>query len=153
MPGAVVSYMTATPNLGEFVDTNVLVYAFDGSPQVAGRRLAAQELVARLWETRSGCLSTQVLQEFFAVSTRKIKVPMSTEQAYSVVETYAAWAVHRPTPADVLDAIQLHQQHQIAFWDALIIRSAQAMNCRVLWSEDLTPGQVVGELTIRNPFA
>jgi predicted nucleic acid-binding protein len=60
--------------------------------------------------------------------------------------------VHRPLVDDILAAIELHQRHSVSFWDALILRSAQASQCSVLWSEDLQNGQRWGNLEVRNPF-
>lgn len=46
-----------------FVDTNVLIYAHDRDAGLKHER--AKELLIRLWNEGNGCLSTQVLQEFF----------------------------------------------------------------------------------------
>ena len=53
-----------------FVDTNVLVYAFDksGSP----KKQAAQRLMNELMDEDLLRLSTQVLQELFVTLTRKV---------------------------------------------------------------------------------
>lgn len=67
--GRATNYMSAeSPR--EFVDANVLVYAFDAS--AAGKRQAAQRLVERLWQTGGGCVSVQVLQEFFVTVTKNV---------------------------------------------------------------------------------
>ncbi len=61
---------------GRFVDTNVLVYAHDRS---AGTKHArARALLEELWDGRDGCLSVQVLQEFFVAVTRKVPRPLDT---------------------------------------------------------------------------
>ena len=52
----------------EFIDTTILVYAFDAS--AGSKQVAAGELLERLWHTGHGCLSVQVLQEFFVTVTR-----------------------------------------------------------------------------------
>ena len=71
----------------EFVDANVLVYAFDAS---AGRKKAAAErLLARLWEAGTGCLSVQVLQEFFVTVTGKVAQPLSVDEAADRVREFA----------------------------------------------------------------
>jgi predicted nucleic acid-binding protein len=57
-----------------FVDTNVLVYAHDDS--AGAKRDQARLLVEQLWDSREGCLSVQVLQEFFVTVTRKIARPL-----------------------------------------------------------------------------
>lgn len=132
----------------EFVDTNILIYAFDRS---AGRkRDAAVALLDRLWNGREGCVSLQVLQEFYVTSTRKLSMP--ARDALTQVERLGKWTVHRPDFEDVTAAIQLHQAGNISFWDALIVRSAQRLGCGVLWSEDLADAQRWEALTVRNPF-
>ena len=70
--------MSETTNL-QFVDTNVLIYAHDLS---AGPKHArANELLRQLWQTRAGCLSIQVLQEFYVNVTRKVASPLPPETA------------------------------------------------------------------------
>jgi predicted nucleic acid-binding protein len=61
--------------------------------------------------------------------------------------------VHTPDACDVLKAIRIQQRYAISFWDAMIIRSAEALDCRVIWSEDLNPGQYYGEVKVVNPFS
>ena len=141
--------MSADRPLGEFVDTNILIYAFDRS--AGDKHRIAVDLMTRLWTERRGCISLQVLQEFYVASTRKLKLP--TDEAASQVRRLGLWRVHRPLVNDILAAIDLHQRHSVSFWDALILRSAQASQCSVLWSEDLSHGQRWGGLEVRNPFA
>lgn len=82
--------MNAEPQR-DFVDANVLVYAFDAS---AGRKQrAAQALLERLWESSSWCVSIQVLQEFFVIVTKKVSQPLSVEEAKARVREFAAWKV------------------------------------------------------------
>ena len=132
----------------EFVDTNILIYAFD---QTAGtKRDAAAALLTRLWSERAGCLSLQVLQEFYVTTTRKLSLPPG--EALVQVERLGKWTVHRPGVADILLAIQLHRAKKVSFWDAMILRSAMASGCHLLWSEDLTDGQRWDGLVVRNPF-
>jgi predicted nucleic acid-binding protein len=141
--------MSADEPRGEFVDTNILIYAFD---RTAGEkhRIAA-ELVTRLWMERRGWISLQVMQEFYVTATGKLKLP--ADQAASQVRRLRLWRVHRPLVEDILAAIELHQHHSVSFWDSLILRSAHATQCSVLWSEDLSSGQRWGSLEVRNPFA
>ena len=140
--------MSADRPLGEFVDTNILIYAFDRS--AGDKHHIAVDLMTRLWTDRRGCISLQVLQEFYVAGTRKLKLP--TDEAASQVRRLGLWRVHRPLVNDILAAIELHQRHSVSFWDALILRSAQASQCSVLWSEDLQNGQRWGNLEVRNPF-
>jgi predicted nucleic acid-binding protein len=141
--------MSADAPSGEFVDTNILIYAFDRSAGEKHRE--AVELVTRLWMERCGWISLQVMQEFYVAATRKLKLP--ADQATLQVRRLRLWRVHRPLAEDVVEAIELHQRHAVSFWDALILRSAQASQCSILWSEDLSDGQQWGNLEVRNPFA
>jgi predicted nucleic acid-binding protein len=133
---------------GEFVDTNVLIYAFDAT--AGDKRRVAVELISRLWLDRRGCISLQVLQEFYVAVTRKLI--LAPEQAALQVSRLGRWRVHRPSLEDVLRAIELHRVHSVSFWDGLILRSAQASQCSILWSEDMSSGQRWGNLEVRNPF-
>lgn len=132
-----------------FVDTNVLAYAHDAaSPR---KRAVAAELVARLWREGGGCLSIQVLQEFFVTVTRNgAPAPAAVE---ALVSDYARWTLHEPHARDVLAAIELHRRAQISFWDAMIVRSASVLRCEVLYTEDLNAGQELDGVLVVNPFA
>jgi predicted nucleic acid-binding protein len=134
-----------------FVDSNVLVYSYDAD---AGEKHAtARSILTDLWESRTGAVSTQVLQEFYVTVTRKVPKPLAKRAARAVVDTYRAWPVHRPEVDDVIAASELEERHQLSFWDALIIVSAQRSGARTLLSEDLQDGRRIGELIIVNPFA
>jgi predicted nucleic acid-binding protein len=141
----------AAEHARQFVDANVLVYAYDAS---AGRKkIAAEELLARLWEAGDGCLSVQVLQEFFVTVTAKVAEPLSVDEAADRVREFGAWTVFAPAANDVLRAIELHKQNKLNFWDAMIVHAAAELGCDVLWSEDLSDGQTIRGVRIENPFA
>lgn len=135
----------------QFVDTNVLVYAHDRS--AGEKHTRARELVLALWESGDGCLSVQVLQEFYVTVTRKVADPIGLHMAAQLVADLGAWTVHRPGVEDVLDAIRLQARYAISFWDAMILTSAGQLSCDMLWSEDLNAGQTYGAVEVRNPFA
>lgn len=132
-----------------FVDTNVLIYAHDVT--AGDKHGRARALLEELWDTREGCLSVQVLQEFFVTTTRKIPKPLEAPAAGQVINDLALWHVHAPAARDVLAAIDIHQQTGASFWDAMIIRSAQELGCRTLYSEDLNPQTYAG-VRVSNPF-
>lgn len=134
----------------QFVDTNVLVYAYDKSAGVKHEQ--AESILQSLWESRNGCLSIQVLQEFYVTATRKIAQPLSTAQASQIVADLGTWPIHKPDVEDVLSAIQLHGRYDISFWDAMIVHSANQFACHILWSEDLNAGQVYQQVHVQNPF-
>lgn len=134
-----------------FVDTNVLVYAHDTS---AGRKHErARALLEQLWDTGDGCLSVQILQEFFVNVTRKIPAPLDAAAAKEIVADLSHWRVHVPAADDVLGAIGLHQRTGISFWDAMMVRSAVEIGCGVIYSEDLSHSQLYDGARVENPFA
>lgn len=135
----------------EFVDTNILVYAHDVT--AGAKHTQAKALVASLWSSGNGCLSIQVLQEFYVNVTRKVSRPLGPEAAQQLIEDLGTWVVHSPSPEDVVEAIRLNQTAQLSFWDAMILTSAARLGCSTVWSEDLRSGQAVGQLMIENPFA
>ena len=92
----------------QFVDTNVLVYAHDVT--AGDKHSRARALVAELWDTREGCLSVQVLQEFFVTVTRKIPRPLEASATAQIIDDLAHWHVHAPAAGDVLAAIDIHQR-------------------------------------------
>ncbi len=134
-----------------FVDTNIFFYARDRG---AGSKYAiARELLERLWEERTGVLSTQVLQEFYVNVRRKLEPPLSTQEARTIISDYLRWSVVVNTGESILAAIDLEDQFQLSFWDALIVQAAQASGAETLYSEDLADGQRYGSVTVVNPFA
>jgi len=134
----------------EFVDANVLVYAYDAS--AGKKKAAAEQLLAQLWETGTGCLSVQVLQEFFVTVIGKVAKPLSIEEAADRVREFGAWKVFAPGADDVLRAIALQKETKLSFWDAMIVHAAAELGCDVLWTEDLNDGQVIRGVRIRDPF-
>jgi predicted nucleic acid-binding protein len=135
----------------EFVDANVLVYACDASADHKFR--VAGQLLERLWESGTGCISIQVVQEFFVSVTRKVPRPLSVEEATERIREFARWKVFAPVIGDVLEAIALQKQAKLSFWDAMIVQAAVESGCHILWTEDLSDGQMLRGVRIRNPFA
>ena len=135
----------------QFVDTNVLIYAHDRS--AGSKHERTRTLLKELWDSRSGCLSIQVLQEFYVNITRKVTNPLSPEAAAAIITDLSAWQIHRPDVSDLIEAIRLQTRLQLSFWDAMIIASANRLGCHTVWSEDLNAGQTYGQTIVRNPFA
>lgn len=133
----------------EFVDTNILVYAYVATGE---KQEVAIALVDRLWDEHSGALSVQVLQEFYVNATRKITKPMGPDAAVDTLHNLARWRVHSPLPDDVIAAATLSTRHRLSFWDAMIVRSAAELRCDTLWTEDLNDGQVIEGVRVANPF-
>jgi predicted nucleic acid-binding protein len=132
-----------------FVDTNVLVYADDGA--APAKQARARALIGDLFAAGSGVLSLQVLREYFVVATGKLGI--GAEEARRKVEIYSHFDVVTSDVDDLLAAIDLHRLHGLTLWDALIVQSALAARCGLLYSEDLQHGRRFGSVRIENPFA
>ena len=142
--------MNIDPQQDYFLDTSILVYAYDSSAGL--KHSLAREFVEECWENENGCLSIQVLQEFYVTVTRKIKSLLEPQTARQIIADLAHWRVHSPEASDILQAIDLRQSHQLAFWDAMVVQSAMCLGCKQLISEELAHGQTFGEVSVVNPF-
>lgn len=134
----------------QFVDTNILIYAHDLSS--GQKHTQARGLIQELWQSGEGCLSVQVLQEFYVNVTQRVAKPLALEVAAQIIADLSVWQIHRPGVEDVLDAIRLQDRYQISFWDAMIIASAVQLGCQTLWTEDLNSGRVYDRVTVLSPF-
>lgn len=131
-----------------FLDTNVLLYADDADAETKQQR--AREILADSLRSGTGVISTQVLQEFFAVSTRKMGVDL--EVARRKVELMGTMDLVQVDLDLILAAIDLSRLHSFSFWDGLIVRAAATAGCQVLLSEDLQHDRVIDGVRIENPF-
>lgn len=133
-----------------FVDSNVLIYAYDSD--AGDKRMRAQERLAALWNGGTGVLSVQVLQEFFSNATRKLRKPLDIGKAKEIVKLYREWVTIPATAEQVLRAADLMASYRLSFWDSLIVAAAEAADATILLSEDLSHGQVIAGVRIENPF-
>lgn len=133
-----------------FVDTNILMYAHDKAAGEKHER--AKALVEDLWQSRSGVVSTQVLQELAVNLRRKAGKPLDAKATRDVVSDYLAWQVVVNGGDSILEALDMEARYRISFWDALIIQAAQTAGADVLYSEDLSDGQRYGSVKVENPF-
>ena len=129
---------------GEFLDTNILIYAFTTDQRAA----VAQALLGR------GCLtSVQALNEFTNVARRKLGMTWAElRDALAAIRTVcrAVLPVDLETHAD---ALGIAERHGCTIFDALMIAAALRADCAVLYSEDMQDGMAIGaRLRIVNPF-
>lgn len=131
-----------------FIDANVLVYSIDDSEGF--KNLAAKSIVNELSNSK-GVISTQVLQEFYNIITKKMKCPK--EKAKELLQSLSeCFEVHKNSVLDILRAVDISIKTQFSFWDSLIISAAISSGCRTLYSEDLNDGQNVDGVLIKNPL-
>lgn len=131
-----------------FLDTNILVHADDLG---AGRkRDIARDLLQEHLRGGTGVISTQVLQEYFVIATRKLGV--SPESARRKVELLSSLHVVPVGIPLILESIDLHRLRGFSFWDSLVLAAASAAGCREILTEDLQDGEIVAGARVRNPF-
>jgi predicted nucleic acid-binding protein len=135
-----------------FLDTNIFVYSFDeGQP---GKQAVSIALIAQALHDGLGLISTQVIQEFLNVATRKFNVPLKPEDGKIYLERvlYPLCQVF-PNQDLYKTALDILRDTNYSFYDALILAGAIQGGCTILYSEDLSAGQQVGNLRIANPFS
>jgi predicted nucleic acid-binding protein len=131
-----------------FVDTNVLIYALDSTEPK--KQQAAKAWRTNLWDSQTGRVSFQVLQEFYAQVTRKW--PLFRDLARAEVRDLLTWG---PVPVDAAllqRSWDVQDRYQLSFWDSLIVAAAKSASCRFLLTEDLQSGQDLDGLLVVNPF-
>jgi predicted nucleic acid-binding protein len=129
----------------DFFDTNVVLHLLSADTAKADR---AEELLAI-----GGTISVQVLNEFAAVASRKLR--MSLIEIREVLAQIRAVCTVEPIAIETHErALQIAERYALSIYDALIVAAALLAGCKTLHSEDMQDGQVIErQLTIRNPFA
>ena len=133
-----------------FIDSNVLLYTIDNSN--VAKQTQAIEAIARASSRGTVAISTQVLVEFFNISTAKLKPGLSHQAASEMLERLCEFQVVSSTGQGVLEATKLVQRYKLQWWDALILEAAVRAGADILLSEDGQHGQRFGKLVVHNPF-
>lgn len=133
-----------------FVDTNILLYAHDRD--AGSKHDRAKQLLINLWNEGNGCLSTQVLQEFFVNVTKKIPQPLSASIAREIMRTYLPWVRVATDGEMAIRASEIADTWQTSFWDGMIIAAAERSGATELLSEDMQSGQRIAGILITNPL-
>ena len=133
----------------EFLDTNVLVYAYDRSDP--RKQKIAQGLLRRALEGEIAA-SSQVLGEFASTMLHKLAPPAKPADVADLLDTLGPIYLI-PLDGDVvLRAVQAHAQYGLHFYDSMIIATAERGCCQKIWSEDLNDSQEYFGVKVENPF-
>ncbi len=133
-----------------FVDTNILVYAYDSS--AGDKHEIAKKEIAGLWNSGLGLISTQILQELYVTITKKVPRPVDSDIARRIIQDLLQWKVIINDGQSILEAIEIQNKHRFGFWDALVVQAALKGKAAVLLSEDFEAGRTIDGVAIRNPF-
>lgn len=133
-----------------FLDSNVLVYAFDESDR--GKQQRALDIVQKRVEG-PWAISWQIVQEFSAVALHRFATPMTSTDLRSLQQIllWPACCV-LPSKALHLHAIALHEETQFRFYDCLIVAAAIESGAKELYTEDLQHDRNLGGVLLVNPF-
>ena len=139
------SFMSASK---AFFDTNVLLYMYSG--ENGSRRERSKALFRQHARAKSILLSTQVVQEFYAAGSRKLRLPArGLKDAVSDLLDLPLVSIGT---THIMEAIQLEERYRISFWDSLILAAAESGGAQLLYTEDLNDGQRYGSVLVENPF-
>ena len=133
-----------------FIDSNVIVYAYDKNEP--SKQSLAQKLLLSAIQEESAVLSAQVLGEFFVVVTSKIHNPLSIEEAEKIIDILSILPVAEIDLPLVKQAIETQKRYGLSYWDSLIVSAAERTGCAKIISEDLNDGQKYNNIIVENPF-
>lgn len=131
-----------------FIDTNILAYSLDQKNDEKQKQ--ARGILRRLVESHQPVISTQVINEFYVVSTTKLKADHFITK--SIIHNFRNMEIVDIDIELIEQAIDISVISQLSYWDALIIAAAEKANCEFLFSEDLNPGQTYRGVVAVNPF-
>jgi len=131
-----------------FIDTNLFVYTIDKKDSV--KQEAARNFIKKLVDNHIPVISTQVIQEFYVVTTAKLKAdPVIVK---NIVHNFHNMELVKIDLELIEQAIDISILSKISFWDSLIIAAAEKSNCGYVVSEDLNAGQLYRGIKLINPF-
>jgi len=134
----------------DFLDTNILVYAYNNADpvkQLIARQLAARAILGEF------AISAQVLVEFASTLLHKIRPRLTIEQVTEALDAMGPITLIQPDSDMVRRAVEAHAAYGIHFYDGMIVAAAERGRCERIWSEDLNPQQKYFGVAVANPFS
>ena len=131
-----------------FLDTNVLVYAYDSSEP--RKQVVAQDLL-RGAVVGESIISTQVLAEFAATFLHKAAKTRPPSEVKRLLDALAPIPVIAPDAGVVRRAVEAREAYGLHFYDGMIVAAAERGRCERIFSEDLNAQQYFG-IQVTNPF-
>lgn len=143
------SAKTSTTIERTFLDTNVIVYAFD-THEPRKREIALEIINGEGVDFH--VVSTQILLELYDCLTRKFRTRVDRADAEAAVRTFAGRHLVQVDLKLIFSAIQRTREHSFSFLDAVHVEAAIRAQCTRVLSEDMQHGRRIGGLVIENPF-
>ena len=136
-------------NAVDFLDSNIVVYAYDVSD--ARKTAIAKNLVKRA-QSGEFVISTQVLAEFCSTYLYRMKPPAAPQDIIAILQVLAPIRTISPDADIVRRAAEAHDRYGLHFYDGMIVAAAERAGCSRIWSEDLSPQQKYFGVEVANPF-
>lgn len=131
-----------------FLDTNILVYAFDQKAEEKRNKALSLSEAAQPW-----LISWQVVQEFCSVARHRFTIPLDLEFLGDYLDLFLLpHCKVMPSGSIYQKALQIQRETQYRFYDSLIVAAALESGASILYSEDLQHNRSIGHLRIINPF-
>jgi predicted nucleic acid-binding protein len=134
----------------EFLDSNVLVYAYDSVDR--RKSSIARDLVRRAIDGQV-VASSQVLGEFAVTLLHKMSPPAVPYDVLAILDGLGPIQLIPVDSDTVRRAVEAKAEYGIHFYDGMIVAAAERGGCRMIWSEDLNPKQRYFDIEVLNPFA
>lgn len=132
-----------------FFDSNILIYFVD--ERDSRKQEIAKNIISDAVQNKNGMISTQSLQEFYNVITKKMNCPK--DKAKELVKMFSElFPVTQVTVPLILKAIDISIKDGFSFWDSLILSAANDTGCILVYSEDMNNGQIICGTKVLNPF-
>jgi predicted nucleic acid-binding protein len=132
-----------------FLDTNILLYARidDGSD----KHLQCHRLLTTTLVGSEIVVSTQVLNEYY-VNANKKSIPAKEIQS-AIFQFISDFEVIPITKELIPETFHILNRYKFSYWDSNIVSAALEGDCDVLYTEDLSNGQIINNrLRIMSPF-
>jgi predicted nucleic acid-binding protein len=134
---------------GDFLDSNVLVYAYDSTDP---RKQNIAQTLVRKAVLGQFIVSTQVFAELAAALLHKLSPPLRPEDVVALLDTLSPIKLIVPDEGIVRRAVETHASYGLHFYDGMIVAAAERAGCLMIWSEDLNAGQKYFGIAVANPF-
>ena len=139
--------------MAALVDTNVLVYRFDG--RFPDKQKLATDILRRGIVEDSVRLPHQAILEFVAAVTRPIRGHIILKQPDALREAeefLKQFKVLYPNEAILRDALRGCAAYQLSWFDAHLWSYAEHYGLREILSEDFQHNRLYGTVRVVNPF-
>ena len=138
----------------KFIDTSVLVYAFDNADQKK-HAITTNFINNILNKGGRVIVSNQVLLELYNVLTRFISKPLAAEEAKSIILDFfdsQDWIKLDYSTSTTKRAITVATDIKVSIWDVLIAETMRENDIYVIVTENEKDFRRIPGITVENPF-